>query len=285
MKKWFNLAITIILVVSMTACCKKEEKTIEKKTEDKQTEITREAEKKKKNEEDIKEKPAVAKDNMKEENQLSAEQNKRIVIDPGHQKKADNTKEPIGPGSFQKKAKVTGGTAGVVSGLAEYELVLTVSLKLKEKLISRGYDVIMCRETHDVNISNSERAKIANDNHADAFVRIHANGSDNPSTHGMLTICQTARNPYNKELYKESKLLSQYILDEMVRETKAKKLNVWETDTMSGINWSQVPVSIIEMGYMTNKEEDTLMKTDEYQDKIAEGIANGIELFLNNKNQ
>lgn len=285
MKKWFNLAITIILVVSMTACCKKEEKTIEKKTEDKQTEITREAEKKKKNEEDIKEKPAVAKDNMKEENQLTAEQNKRIVIDPGHQKKADNTKEPIGPGSFQKKAKVTGGTAGVVSGLAEYELVLTVSLKLKEKLISRGYDVIMCRETHDVNISNSERAKIANDNHADAFVRIHANGSDNPSTHGMLTICQTARNPYNKELYKESKLLSQYILDEMVRETKAKKLNVWETDTMSGINWSQVPVSIIEMGYMTNKEEDTLMKTDEYQDKIAEGIANGIELFLNNKNQ
>lgn len=285
MKKWFNLAITIILVVSMTACCKKEEKTIEKKTEDKQTEITREAEKKKKNEEDIKEKPAVAKDNMKEENQLTAEQNKRIVIDPGHQKKADNTKEPIGPGSFQKKAKVTGGTAGVVSGLAEYELVLTVSLKLKEKLISRGYDVIMCRETHDVNISNSERAKIANDNHADAFVRIHANGSDNPSTHGMLTICQTARNPYNKELYKESKLLSQYILDEMVRETKAKKLNVWETDTMSGINWSQVPVSIIEMGYMTNKEEDALMKTDEYQDKIAEGIANGIELFLNNKNQ
>jgi N-acetylmuramoyl-L-alanine amidase len=141
----------------------------------------------------------------------------------------------------------------------------------------------MVRETNEVDISNSERAAVANEAAADAFIRIHANGSGDQGVTGAMTICQTPGNAYNGDLYEESRRLADCVLNAYTEKTGIDYEYVWETDSMSGINWARVPVTIIEMGYMTNADEDLLMQDPQFQEKMTDGIADGIDAFMAEK--
>ena len=216
----------------------------------------------------------------KEETPEQKTRTQTVVLDPGHSSVVASGTEPLGPGSTENKAADTSGTSGTVSGLTEYELNLTVSQKLRTELQNRGYTVLMTRESNDVPVSCIERADVANNSDADAFVRIHANGSEDSSAKGAMTICITPDNPFYPALYEQARALSDCIINNLSEVTGCENDGVWETDSMSGNNWSQVPATIVEMGYMTNPDEDALMATDDYQNKIVKGIADGIDQYF-----
>ncbi|MCR5212958.1 MAG: N-acetylmuramoyl-L-alanine amidase [Eubacterium sp.] len=218
-----------------------------------------------------------------EETAESVHEGKVIVLDPGHSFVVSGNTEPLGPGSSEMKAADSSGTHGDSSGLTECELNLAIALKLRDELMSRGYTVILTREDNDKQISCSERAIIANDANADVFLRIHADGSENSSAAGAMGICITPSNPYISEMYNESRRLSDDILNEYVAATGLSSRGIWETDTMTGNNWAIVPTTLLEMGFMTNPNEDLLMADPDFQVKMIQGIANGIDKFIEEK--
>ena len=198
------------------------------------------------------------------------EKQKVIVIDAGHQTRAMSATEPIGPGSSQRKAKVTGGASGCVTHLPEYKLNLQVAKKLQKELVNRGYKVIMVRTKNNVRMSNVQRAKVANKYKADAFIRIHANSAGSSSVKGALTIAPASNNRYmTKANRKASQKLSKKVLKAMCKTTGAKNRGVMYTNSMTGINWCKVPVTIVEMGFMSNPSEDRKMAKASYQKKIV----------------
>lgn len=203
-----------------------------------------------------------------------------VVIDPGHQGKGDSTKEPNGPGSSTMKARVTNGTTGVATGVPEYVLNLDIGLKLKTELENRGYTVYMTRTTHDVNISNKERAEYASTVGADIAVRIHANGAANASANGAETMAPSGSNPFVAHLANASQSLSRCVINEYCKATGFKNRGVVATDTMTGINWSTVPVTIIELGFMSNSQDDINMQNAQMQNNMVQGIANGIDAYF-----
>lgn len=218
--------------------------------------------------------------NQEDKNKDKTGKSHTVVIDPGHQEAAMNDLEPIGPGASQSKPMLASGTTGAVTGVPEYQLTLDVSLKLRDQLRARGYEVVMIREDNHCPISNKGRAEIANRYKGAVFLRIHANGDSNPATSGILTMCPASDNPYVPEIIGDSKRLSQLVLDQMLKSTGAKSKGIIETNKMSGINWCKIPVTIIEMGFMSNPEEDRLMQTEDYQDKLAEGISDGVDRYF-----
>ncbi len=202
-----------------------------------------------------------------------------VCLDPGHQRKANLELEPIGPGSPVMKEKCRGGTKGVLTKKPESQVNLEIALKLKEVLEREKVKVVMTRTSDNVNLSNVQRAAIANKHRVQIFVRIHADGSLNSSQRGASTL-YPARNKWTELFYQASFKAAKLVQSELVKSTGLKDNGLVARSDLSGFNWSRVPVILVEVGFLTNPEEDRLLNQPDFQRKIAQGIAQGILKFL-----
>ena len=175
---------------------------------------------------------------------------KTIVIDPGH----GGEEEP-----------------GCVFGnVYEKELDLEIAKKLQAKLEKEYSRVIMTR-TEDVNVYLNERARIANRENADLFISIHQNAlEDDDVTSGIETW-------YNPVKDTESKILAQNIQENIIKTTNANDLGIKESKGLIVTQKTEMPSCLVETGFLSSTKERQKLAQDDYQDKIVEGIYNGIK--------
>ena len=205
---------------------------------------------------------------------------KTVGIDPGHQIRGNSGTEPVGPGSSTMKTKVAGGTSGVSTKKPEYQLTLEISLALRDELKSRGYKVVMTRTVNEVDISNKERAEKLNKS-CDAAIRLHADGGA-ASARGASVLYPSANNPYVASLSAESGKLSEAVITAYCKATGIKNRGLSQRDDLTGTNWSTIPVTLLEMGFMTNASDDGYMSSSDGQKAMVDGIADGIEVYFGN---
>jgi N-acetylmuramoyl-L-alanine amidase len=201
----------------------------------------------------------------------------RIVIDPGHDARGNPSTEPIGPGSRQRKIKDGGGTRGVATGTPEHRVNLQVSLLLRTELKKRGYCVTMTRtRPSGRSIGNVARARIANRARAALFIRVHADGSTDRSRNGVSMLYPAYRRRWTDDVLPESKTAARALQRATVRATGARDLGIVRRADLTGFNWSNVPVVLAEVGFLSNPREDRRLNTRAYQRRVARGLAQGI---------
>jgi N-acetylmuramoyl-L-alanine amidase len=204
-----------------------------------------------------------------------------VVLDPGHDLRANTTTEPIGPGSSTRQTMDGGGTRGVVSGLSEAELNLRVALRLRPLLERAGVRVVMTRtRTAGTSMGNIARARIANRAGAALFLRIHADGSTDRRTRGTHTLYPELRPGWTDDVYSESRRAARIVQRDLVRALGFPDRGIRERSDFTGFNWSDVPVILVEMGFMTNPAEDRLLAMPAHQRRAALGLCRGTLRFL-----
>ena len=211
----------------------------------------------------------------------TAKERATVVLDPGHDLRANPATEPIGPGSSTRKIKDGGGTHGVVSGLREADLNLRVALRLRPLLEHAGVRVVLTRTaTAGTSIGNVARARIANRAGAALFLRIHADGSTDPAARGSHTLYPALRKGWTDDVYVESLRAAGLVQRELRAALGFPDRGLQERSDFTGFNWADVPVILVEMGFMTNPTEDRLLATAGYQRRAAVGLCRGTLRFL-----
>ena len=204
----------------------------------------------------------------------------KVALDPGQQKNAMTEDEPVGPGSSTMVDKMSYGATSTTTGKREYEWSLSFTLKLREELVARGYQVILTREENDVELSNADRAKFVNESGAEIYVSIQADAASNVEAKGIYAQIPTKGNSFIGSMYEECKKLANSMQSALIKETGAKDRGLSETDKVTTLNWSKVPVTVLQLGFMSNKQEDTNLWSEDYQKKMIKAICDGIDAYF-----
>ncbi|MBS0648626.1 MAG: N-acetylmuramoyl-L-alanine amidase [Verrucomicrobia bacterium] len=159
----------------------------------------------------------------------------------------------------------------------EKRLTLMTTLLLRKYLNEMGYRVIMTR-SKDVFIPLERRVSIANKTKAVMFVSIHYNSSPSPDAHGIEIFYH---NGSDHKRAQQSKQLGSSILSELIAETHALSRGV-KNGNFHVIRETSMPAVLVEGGFMTNTEERSNLRDKKYLEKIAKGVAQGIDKFVKN---
>lgn len=201
--------------------------------------------------------------------------NKIVVIDPGHANRSNTEKEALAPGSNEMKIKDGGGAVGVSTRTPEYAINMKVALKLKEILEKDGLTVVMTKSENSVSIGNVDRANVGNSANANLVIRIHCDSADNSTIKGASMLIPS-NSGATEGIYEESKRCGEVVLNNLVEGVRMKSRGIIERKDLTGFNWSKVPVILVEMGFLSNKEEDKLLSSESYQQKLAAALGKGI---------
>jgi N-acetylmuramoyl-L-alanine amidase len=194
-----------------------------------------------------------------------------VCLDPGHGTLAQvgGQREPIGPGSSALKIKDPGGAPG------EAAVVLDIALRTRTLLMARGIRVAMTRTGGGYAGGNIERARFCNARGASLMLRIHADGSTNRSLRGVHTLYPALRRGWTDDVYAKSVHAARLVQQAVVRSTGAPDLGLQRRSDLTGFNWADVPVVLVETGFLSNAEEARLLHSGAYRARIARGLAAG----------
>ena len=201
-----------------------------------------------------------------------------ICLDPGHgtPPAIGRQREPIGPGSRTLKIKDGGGAPG------EDAVVLEIAQKTRDELLRRGYRVAMTRTGPTFRYGtggNVARAQFCNRQAAALMLRIHADGSSDPSRHGASTLYPAFHRGWTDDVYGQSLRAARLIQRSLIGFTRARNLGLIRRSDLTGFNWANVPVVLVETGFMTSATEGRLLRSRSYQQKVARGLATGVAAF------
>jgi N-acetylmuramoyl-L-alanine amidase len=200
-----------------------------------------------------------------------------ICLDPGHGTvpAVGRETEPIGPGSRVSKIKDGGGAPG------EAPVALAIARRTRALLLAEGFRVAMTRTAAGYRGGNIARASFCNARGAALMVRIHADGSTNPALHGVSTLVPAYHRGWTDDIFASSARAGRLVEQEVAAATGAAALGSVQRSDLTGFNWADVPVVLLEAGFMSNPTERARLQSPLYQGLVAQGLAAAVRRFVN----